>query len=117
MSEPINLVSCSDGEFEVIKILVPKATVNIATDFRDEIYKLSDNGRSKIIIDLSTTELMDSTFLGALVVSLKKCFEKGGSIHLSSMPDSIALVFGLTKLNRVFNVFDSIEEAKSAFAK
>ncbi len=104
----------SDG-FNVIKIMESKASINIAQEFRDEIFKLLDKGYNKIIVYFSATQMMDSTFLGALVVSFKKCIESGGQIHLFAVPDSIKLFFGLTKLDKIFNIFENIEDAKKAF--
>lgn len=117
MSESINFSVKSDGDFDIVKIMTENATINIAQSFRDGIFALVEKGRNKIIVDLSIAELMDSTFLGALVVAFRKCKDAGGTIVLVEMRESVALTFGLTKLINVFDVYKTIGEAEQALSR
>jgi len=110
MSE--NFIACAEGRIQVIKIMNDYATAKIAMDFKAYLFEIIDQGYKKIIIDLSRAQLMDSTFLGALVISYRKIKEVGGDIVVACMTESVSITFGLTKLVNVFTIYDSIDEAK-----
>ncbi len=81
-----------------------------ASQFRQEISDLvQDNGKI-IIIDFKNVTFMDSSGLGALVLSLKTVRAAGAQLFLCSINDQIKMLFELTSMDRVFEVFSSREE-------
>jgi len=69
----------------------------------------------KIIIDLSSCEYIDSTFLGALVVILKKMAERSGEIKYIIPQPSALYLFKITGLYGVLNLYRTREEAIESF--
>ena len=59
---------------------------------------------------------MDSAGLGTLVSALKVTKERGGNIYLAGLTDQVRMVVELTRLDRVFCIFDSSEQALTALA-
>jgi anti-anti-sigma factor len=53
---------------------------------------------------------MDSSGLGALVLSLKTVRSAGGKIFICSINDQIKMLFELTDMDRVFEIFNNREE-------
>jgi anti-anti-sigma factor len=53
---------------------------------------------------------MDSSGLGALVLSLKTVRSAGAKLFLCSINDQIKMLFELTSMDRVFEIFSSREE-------
>jgi anti-anti-sigma factor len=72
-------------------------------------------GWRKIIVDLSECEFIDSTFLGALVVSLKKVTGLGGDLRLVGFQPAVHSMFELTRMYRVFESFKTKDEALKSF--
>ena len=72
-------------------------------------------GFKKIVVDLSSCEFIDSTFLGSLVVSLKKLTGLGGDLRLVGFQPAVHSMFELTRMYRVFESFKSIDEAVQSF--
>ena len=69
----------------------------------------------KIIVDLSICEYVDSTFLGALVIALKKLSDRGGEIkYVIPKPEALYLL-KLTGLYGVFNLYRTSEDAVDSF--
>ena len=60
------------------KVNLPRATYKEAQIFKDKILYDVLTNNLKLIIDLSSCEYIDSTFLGSLVIGLKKMAERGG---------------------------------------
>ena len=69
----------------------------------------------KIVVDLSSCEFIDSTFLGSLVVSLKKLTGLGGDLRLVGFQPAVHSMFELTRMYRVFESFKSADEAVQSF--
>ena len=115
MSE--NFISCVEDDIQVVKIMNDYATITIAQDFKNYLFELIENGYNRIIIDLSKAQLMDSTFLGALVISFRKIKANGGQLVIAGMTESVSLTFGLTKLVNVFKFYKSVDEAKAELNK
>jgi len=64
-----------------------------------------------IIIDLSGLEYMNSTGLGLLIKILTKARNAGGEVIISSVPETIKQLLMITKINSVFNVAQTLEDA------
>ncbi len=67
------------------------------------------------MIDFAVTGYIDSSGLGALVSLSKKIREAGGDLRLSGLNDDLRTLFELTKLDTLFTICDSVEEAIAAF--
>ena len=70
------------GEVAVIHVYLNRATLAKAIAFKDFTQSIIDEGYSKLIIDLSMSEYLDSTFLGAMVSLLKKVSVLNGDLRL-----------------------------------
>lgn len=98
------------------KVNISRATFKEAQEFKDRVvFDIAANNH-KIIIDLSGCDYIDSTFLGVLVVVLKKMAEKGGEIKYIIPQPSALYLFKITGLYSVLNLYRNIEEAMQSFS-
>ncbi|HZQ85642.1 MAG TPA: STAS domain-containing protein [Acidimicrobiales bacterium] len=90
--------------------------VDLATApaLKERMLALVTDGHDHLICDLTSTEFLDSTALGALVSVLKRLRVKGGKMRLVCTSPSILKVFDITGLDRVFPIHASLEEATAA---
>ena len=105
------------GEVVVIKSLTSKATVADAQVFKNFMLMKINNGESKLIFDLSEIVLLDSTFLGAMVVVHRKLTSIGNKLVLCGINEAVGVLLGLTNLNESFAVFKTRNEAVASFPK
>lgn len=70
---------------------------------------------AKLVLDLSKVEFIDSSGLGALVWSLRQAHTTGGDIKLSSLRKPARALFELVRMHRVFEVFNSPDEAITSY--
>lgn len=63
----------------------------------------------EVVLDMSGVEFMDSSALAALVTTLKRCLEAGGSIALVAASPAVRLILELTRLDEVFRLVDRNE--------
>ncbi|GAB4294146.1 MAG: STAS domain-containing protein [Ignavibacteriaceae bacterium] len=91
------------------------ATLREAEEFKNILANDIAQGFRKIVVDLSQCEFIDSTFLGALVISLKKVTSLGGDLRLVGFQPAVHSMFELTRMHRVFESYETKEEAVESF--
>jgi anti-sigma B factor antagonist len=79
------------------------------------VAELIADGRARIVVDLSGTEFIDSSGLGALVSCLKKARQAGGDLRIAGPTQQAQTVFRLTNLDRVLKTVPTAEIAAAAF--
>ena len=76
---------------------------------------VDDDGRKKIVLDFSNVEYLSSAALGKLITMNKKVGEAGGNLRLCSIRDDIFEVFKITRLNKVFDIRGTQQDALAGF--
>lgn len=101
----------------LVRVQLDRATLSKAALFRNTIEELIQSGKTQIIIDCRNIAFMDSTFLGAIVVSLKKVNSLNGNFCLV-FADKSSLVLSMleaTRMLKFIKTFFSIEDAVKDF--
>lgn len=70
----------------------------------------------RILISFSNVDHLSSAALGALITINNKVREKKGELHLANIDPQIYEVFVITRLNKLFNIHETTDEALAAFA-
>ncbi len=104
------------GDVIVEVVNLDRATLKEAENFKKILIKDIDEGSRKLVVDLSQCEFIDSTFLGALVVSLKKVTSLGGDLKLVGFQPAVHAMFELTRMFRVFETFGEKEDAIKSYS-
>ena len=81
-----------------------------AVQFKDRMRELSKNPASRIILDLSRVEFLDSSGLGAVVASMKQ-LTGDKRMDLVGPSPSVGKVFQITGLDTVFRTIPSRDAA------
>jgi anti-sigma B factor antagonist len=89
--------------------------INSSPDVKKAFDKLVSNKTPKIVINLSKVSYVDSSGLATLVEILKNMRSYGGRMRLSNMSTKIKSLFEITKLEKLFEIMPSEEEALSKF--
>ena len=89
----------SDG----IGVIRPVGRLNMvaAPRLRDLVRDLVVQGNPRVVVDLSATEFMDSSGLGALISGLKTARQAGGDLRIAAPGPQVQAVLELTNLSRV----------------
>jgi anti-sigma B factor antagonist len=86
--------------------LTIRGEVDVSTSaaLREELYRLIDNGATRVVIDCGEMDFIDSSGLGVLVGALKRVREKDGELVLRSLNPSARKVFEITGLTKLFTI-------------
>jgi anti-anti-sigma factor len=101
--------SIRDG-IVIEKVNLIRATMNEAFEIK-EILNEDIFDYKKIIVDLSSCDYVDSTFLGALVFSYRRLKEKNGTLVLVVNHGFLAKSFLYSDIASIFQVYYSVREA------
>ena len=71
---------------------------------------------SRVVFDLAKMTHIDSSGLGVLVQLLQKAKDQGGAVKLANLQPHPRIVFDITKVYRVFEIYDSLDLALASFA-
>ena len=74
-------------------------------ELRDRISQAIEQGAKTILVDLKEVTFMDSSGLGALVTALKDVRAAGGKLCICSVNEQVKILFELTSMDRVFEIF------------
>jgi len=83
--------------------------------FKEKLDELKDAGKTKIVIDLSKADFMDSSGIGTLIGALAAMRKVDGDVKLACMKERIKNLFLLTRLlGPVFEDYDTVEDAAAS---
>jgi anti-anti-sigma factor len=100
----------------IIEITERRATLEISRDFKESFLRLIENGATKkIIVDFQHVEFVDSSFLGAIVSGLKRITGMKGDIKIINLCPPVRAMFELTRLYKVFEIFDDQTDAVNSY--
>lgn len=85
--------------------------VYTAPRLRERLVQLVDEGVRHVVVDMEQVEFLDSTGLGVLVGGLKRARTVDGSLALVCEQPRILKIFRITGLERVFDIYPSVDAA------
>ena len=95
--------------------LMGRLDADSARDVREKVVSLSQQNRVNLVIDMGGVDFIDSSGLGSLVSSLRTVNKLGGDIRISALQDQVRSVFELTRLHRIFGIYDDGKAAAMSF--
>ena len=75
-----------------------------APELKQVLAESIENGRVRIIVDLTETTFLDSTALGVLIGAVKRLRSRDGALAIVNTDDNIAKTFEITGLDQIFTI-------------
>ncbi len=98
-----------------ITVVQPEGSISAANAaaFRSELYQAVESATdSPLLVDMQKVEFLDSAGLMVLVTALSRAQKVQRKFGLCSVAPAIKMIFELTQLERVFELYES----RAAFA-
>jgi anti-anti-sigma factor len=94
-------------------VLAPagRLTVVTAPELRAAVAERISAGDRIIVVDLSGTDFVDSSGLGALVSCLKSARQAGGDLRIVAPTEQVTMVLRMTNLDRILQPRASVADA------
>jgi anti-sigma B factor antagonist len=100
----------SNGEIEVMEV-TGEVDFHSSPELRRRLHEVVNQRIQKIVVDLKAVKYIDSSGLATFVEALQKIKRYNGRLILSELNTSVRSVFEIAKLDRVFQLAGSQEEA------
>ncbi|MFT4680674.1 MAG: anti-sigma B factor antagonist [Granulosicoccus sp.] len=81
------------------------------------VENLLEEERTNIVLNLTELEYMNSSGLNVLLGLFTATRNAGGDFHLSNVSKKVDSLLVMTKLNSVFKIYKSMDEAVQAFSE
>jgi len=98
------------------RVLDTRIDAHATPDLKAKLGERIEKGESRVVLDLSAVELVDSTGLGGMLSLLKK-MPRGGNLVLFGCRPTIVELLKLTRLDRVFPIAATEREALASFSR
>lgn len=82
-----------------------------APQLREELTAAHDAGARVIVVDLTSTDFLDSSALGALVGVQREVQPDGSVVRVVCTKSNLRRVFEITRMTEVVPIFESVEAA------
>jgi anti-sigma B factor antagonist len=99
-----------EADYTAASVDITEANMNNSEQFKAQLLQLLSPNK-KMVMDLSSIAYMDSSFLGALVASLKQAIAIKADIILVGLQPDIYNLFTLIRLDKVFKIYGDVNEA------
>ncbi|WP_213804347.1 STAS domain-containing protein [Granulicella sp. dw_53] len=103
------------GDVLIVKVLESRIAADVSSRLKQDLIEYGTKGYRTVVLDLSDVTFIDSSGLGALIGSLKAMGDDG-ELALCGARDAVVGILKLTRMNKIFRMFSSREEALSALA-
>ena len=112
-----HLTVSESGGVKIVEFADHKIVEEISiTEIGNELYSLADGVPGvKILASFKNVEHLSSAALGVLITLNNKVAEQNGALKLSDITPRIYEVFKITRLNRLFEIYDTAEQALASF--
>lgn len=91
--------------------VVGEIDIYTTPQFKEAVSAVIDQGVSAIVINMKKVSYMDSSGFGTLLSATKRLRPMNGSLYLCNCNDAINRMLQITRLNTIFGVFPSEDEA------
>ena len=109
----MNLEDKKENGVLVVRVLEDRLDASVALEFRDKMVSYIGGGEKLIVLNVAGVDFVDSSGLGAIVSSLKK-LDENGDIAISCAKEGVMRLFKLTRMNKVFRMYETEKEAIEA---
>lgn len=100
------------NEDKLIVKLIGELDHHSAEEVRNKIDdRIERNKPSKVILDFSNVNFMDSSGIGVVIGRYKKLSMKKGEICIASVQESVGRVFELSGMFKIIKLYKSVQEA------
>jgi len=93
------------------KLIRPSEIQELYSHFR----LLKEQNINRVVLNLKNLDWMSSTGIGALISCVTSMRNAGGDVRLSNLNSKMQSIMSMTQLDKVFQVFNTIDLAVQSF--
>lgn len=106
----------TENDIEIVVPLVRRLDASVALAFKQQVLEVIQRNGNHVLLDFSRVDFIDSSCLGALV-SILKTLNGKGELVLCSLNGNIQHLFKLTRMDRIFTIGATRQDALDILAR
>ena len=110
----IDIKTKNQGDVAIVEI-EGEVDLYSSPNLRSVLLDLTKSKNSAILVNLLNVKYMDSSGVATLVEALQQVGKYGGKLKIANLRNSVKDVFELSRLDKVFDIYESVEAAAEAF--
>ncbi len=99
-----------EERFCVVSIAESRIDAAAALDFKEAMRQSTGDAADTVVLDLRRVDFIDSSGLGAIVATMKH-LAPDRALVLAGLTPTVEKVFRLTRMDTVFSVYGTLDEA------
>ena len=103
-----------EERFCVVSVAETRIDAAVALDFKETMRQTTEDAPETVVLDLGHVEFIDSSGLGAIVATMKHLAPERVLV-LAGLTPTVEKVFRLTRMDSVFSLFGTLDEALSQY--
>ncbi|MFN7974071.1 MAG: STAS domain-containing protein [Acidobacteriota bacterium] len=103
------------GQVTVVKVSQVAINYNDLEKLQAELFKIIDGGVTKMVLDLSEVNTMDSFGVGVLMSAYRRMTKQGGTMKLCSIAPRVQSALSITKVDTVVEIHETVKGACASF--
>jgi anti-sigma B factor antagonist len=107
----MRIVHTADKKIAILSLVGDPLGEPDAILLRKKISEISQDDIRHVIIDLEKVKHINSAGLGGLISAMFTMVKINGSLTFASAGTNVKEVFRITNLNKVFTLYESVDEA------
>lgn len=111
----MNLKTETTGSAVVIYVREERLDAHNSEELKSELNRIFESGTKDVVVDLKDVRFIDSSGLGVLVSGFKNASTRQGYLKLTALQTQVKSMFELTRLHRVFDIYQTVDEALESF--
>jgi anti-anti-sigma factor len=108
-------IKIKDQEGVAICHISGEINIDTIAELKKAFKKIIDNKTRKVLLNFEAVDYIDSAGLACLIELSRNLKSVQGIMFLSGLNPKVSSVLSITKLDRVFKIFDTEEEALRNF--
>ena len=100
-------------DYQGMKVMALSGEIDMYTSpaLREEMMGLIDKRVTPLLIDFKGVPYIDSSGIATFVEGLKRMMSYGGRLKLIGLLEGVKEIFSFSKLDKVFEIYGSFEDA------
>lgn len=102
------------GDITIVVISGENLDASNEKEFKRDVRPVLE-ANAKVVFDMGRLRFVDSSGLGAILSCLRQLNAAGGDLKLCEMTKPVRTLFELVRMHRVFDIYNTRDEALRAF--
>ena len=111
----MELIVENTNGISVITLVSDVLDAENSKDFKREMTPLLQPG-ARMVLDIGQLKFIDSSGLGSLLSCLRQLNASNGDLKLCGMGKPVRALFELVRMHRIFEIFNTRDEAVNSYA-